>query len=84
MNELPRVFIKTHCPWCREAINWLDENGFQYQKIDVLTDPAAYNEMQQLSGQNLTPTMVWPDGRLIADFDTDELQKFLADNQISP
>jgi len=84
MNDLPRLFVKTGCPWCREAIQWLDQNGFQYQKIDVLTDPAAYNEMKQLSGQNLTPTMVWPDGRLLADFDTGELQEFLDREKITP
>jgi len=84
MNDIPRLFIKSGCPWCREAIHWLDQKGFTYEKIDVLADPAAYNEMKTLSGQKLTPTMVWPDGKLVADFDTGELQMFLEKHDIQP
>jgi len=73
----PILYIKAGCPWCRDAITWLDQRGLRYQPIDVLTDPAAYNTMKKLSGQNLTPTIVYPDGRLLADFDTGQLETWL-------
>jgi len=82
-TTLPRLFIKPGCPWCTDAIAWLNARKFGYQLVDVLSSPSAYNEMKQLSGQNLTPTMVWPDGGVLADFDTGQLAAFLDQNGIS-
>jgi carbamoylphosphate synthase small subunit len=35
--------------------------------------------MRQISGQSLTPTLEMEDGRVLADFDTRQLEKFLRD-----
>ena len=41
------------------------------------TDAAAFAEMQRLSGQTYVPTIV-VDGKVLADFDVTQLEKFLA------
>ncbi|MBI3413886.1 MAG: glutaredoxin family protein [Verrucomicrobia bacterium] len=72
-----RLFIKPYCGWCDEAVEWLDERGIQYETLDVTRDVAARREMFELSGQTLAPT-IDVDGEILADFDTDQLEKFWA------
>lgn len=70
------LYIKPWCPWCIEAIEYLDARGIPYEKRDVLTDAAAYARMREISGQSLTPTLEIG-GRVLADFDTRQLARFL-------
>ena len=56
------LYIKPWCPWCIEAIAWLEENGYKFNKIDVLADPVAYERMRRISRQSLTPTLETSDG----------------------
>jgi glutaredoxin 3 len=70
-----RLFIKPYCPWCHKAMRWLDERGIKYQKLDVISDRAAFNEMVALSGQTLAP-VIDVDGKILADFGPAELEKF--------
>lgn len=73
--ENVRLFIKPFCGWCHEAIDWLDERGITYEKLDVTTDRAARQEMLELTGQTLAPC-IEVDGEVLADFDTDQLEAF--------
>jgi len=73
--ERIRLFIKPYCGWCDEAREWLEERGIKYETLDVISDLAARKEMYQLSGQTLAP-VIDVDGEVLADFDTDQLQRF--------
>ena len=77
------VYIKTFCPWCKEALAWLDAHGYRYEIREVLEDPEAMEHVRQISGQSLTPTME-VDGKVLADFDTGQLSEFLEANGIRP
>lgn len=68
-----RLFIKSGCPWCDEAIDWLDARGIQYTKLDVNRDPAARQEMFELTGQTKAPS-IEIDDQVLADFGADELE----------
>ena len=70
-----RLFIKPYCGWCHKAMRWLDEHGVHYEKIDVIADEAAYDEMIRLSGQDLAPVLE-VDGQVLADFGPDQLAEF--------
>ena len=70
-----RLFIKPYCGWCHKAIHWLDAHGVTYEKIDVIADEAAYDEMIRLSGQDLAPVLE-ADGEILADFAPDQLPEF--------
>jgi glutaredoxin 3 len=74
---LPRLFVKTGCPWCIDVIDYLDAHGIGYEKITVSGNGEAMAEMQKLSGQTKAPTMDW-DGEILADFGVEELVEFLA------
>jgi glutaredoxin len=77
-----KLYIKPWCPWCIKAVNLLDERGIAYEKINVLADRAAYDEMIRLSGQSLTPTLE-RGGEVLADFGPEDLRKFLDLHQIT-
>ena len=73
---MARLFVKPDCGWCHKAIRWLDEQGIQYEKIDVLADEAAFAEMVRLSGQACAPVLD-VNGEVLADFGPEELPGFL-------
>ena len=68
MSDSLKLYVKTWCPWCVMAEDWLRSHGYRYQQIDVERDRAAYDEMIRLSGQRLTPTLVTADGKVLPDF----------------
>jgi glutaredoxin len=70
-----RLFIKPYCGWCRQAMDWLNERGIQYETLDVIADAEAYDEMVELSGQTLAP-VIDVDGEVLADFGPEELEAF--------
>jgi glutaredoxin 3 len=79
------LYIKPRCPWCAQAIEYLNEHGYDFDPVDVIRDAAAYERMKKLSGQRLTPTLViGDDGLLLADFDTGQLEKFLLKHDLKP
>jgi len=66
-----------------EAKDYLTERGYQFTEIDVGEDRAAYREMKELSDQTYVPTLVAGD-EVLANFDTDQLEKFLREHDIVP
>jgi glutaredoxin len=70
-----RLFVKPWCGWCQEAADWLNARGLHYQTLDVTAQPAACQEMRDLSGQGLAPVIA-VDGQILADFDTHQLAEF--------
>jgi glutaredoxin-like YruB-family protein len=76
-----KLYTRKWCGWCLNAKEYLKEHGISFQEIDVGRDPAADEEMQRLSGQRYVPTIV-VDGRVLANFDTAQLEEFLA--KLSP
>ena len=70
-----RLFIKPYCGWCDKAVHWLDSHGVDYEKIDVMADETAYDEMIKLSGQDLAPVLD-AEGEVLADFGPDQLPGF--------
>ena len=71
-----KLYIKPGCPWCDEAVAWLDEHGFGYDEVDVISDAADFAEMKRISGQTKCPTLV-ADDEVLPDFDTNQLKSFL-------
>ena len=70
-----RLFIKPYCPWCHKAMRWLDDHGIGCEKVDVIADEAAFEEMIRISGQELAPVLD-VDGEVLADFGPEELARF--------
>ena len=67
--------MKPYCGWCHKAERWLDQREIEYEMVDVISDEAAYEEMINLSGQELAP-VIDVDGEILADFGPDQLARF--------
>ena len=78
-----RLFCREWCSWCIDAKAYLTQRGYQFTEIDVGEDRAAYEEMKELSDQTYVPTLVAGD-EVLANFDTDQLEKFLRAHDIVP
>lgn len=82
-NPQMKVYIKPGCPWCISAVAWLENEGYDFTKADVINNAEAYDEMIELSGQSLAPTMTYGN-LLLADFGVPELEKFVEEHGIVP
>ena len=56
-------------------MSWLDEHGIKYEKLDVISNNEAFDEMVRLSGQESAP-VIEVDGKVLADFGPEELAEF--------
>ena len=77
------LYSRAMCSWCIDAKDYLSERGFQFTEIDVGRDRDAYEEMTELSDQTYVPTLVAGD-EVLANFDTDQLEKFLREHGLEP
>lgn len=75
-EELPVLYIKPTCPWCLEAIAFLDEHGVPYRRVDITRDDAERLKMERASGQAKVPVLDWR-GLVLSDFGVEELVPFL-------
>ena len=78
-----KLYSREWCSWCIDAKEYLEARGYNFTAIDVGEDREAYEEMKQLSEQTYVPTFVAGE-HVIANFDTDQLEKFLTEHQINP
>ncbi len=79
-----KLYVKTWCPWCVTAREWLDSRSYKYELIDVEATKADYETMIRISGQSKTPTLVLEDGAVLPDFGPDELAAFVAKHNLRP
>mgnify|MGYP001449316486 CR=1 FL=1 len=75
----PILYIKQGCPWCVDALQYFQRKGLDLDVRDVRGSAEGMAELQQASGQALTPTLVHGDF-LVADFDIGEFEAALEAN----
>lgn len=71
----PILYIKSGCPWCREALSFFNSQGVDLDVRDVNENRKDMDAMVAVSGQTKTPTFEYEDF-VVADFDVNE---FLAE-----
>ena len=80
-----KLYSREWCSWCIDAKDYLSERGYKFVEIDVGRDRGAYEEMKEISDQTYVPTLAVDDGeKVLANFDTDQLEQFLAEHKIEP
>lgn len=78
-----KLYSREWCSWCIDAKDYLTEKGYKFTEVDVGIDRDAYQEMKDLSDQTYVPTFVAGE-KVLANFDTDQLERFLSENKIEP
>jgi thioredoxin reductase (NADPH) len=62
------VYSAVWCPDCKRAKKFFGEHRVQYDTVDIEDDPRAVEFVQKLnSGQRIIPTIVFPDGQVLAE-----------------
>ena len=74
-NTKPILYIKSGCPWCREALSFLNEHGVDITIRDVSASAKDMDAMVAVTGQTKAPSFEYEDF-VVADFSVDE---FLAE-----
>lgn len=70
-RKKPVLYVKSGCPWCREAISFFNSQGVDLDIRDVSANRKDMDAMVTLSGQTQTPTFEFEDF-VVADFSVDE------------
>jgi glutaredoxin len=70
------LYVKEGCPWCEAAESELHKLGVKYERREVRSNAAYFNEMKEISGQSKAPVLDI-DGRILADFGIEQLPSFL-------
>ena len=69
------VYKKTGCPWAKDVEDYLNEKGLKYEERDMMKKSQYRDEVQQLSGQCKSPTVIIDD-KVFPDTDVDHLEEY--------
>jgi glutaredoxin len=80
-NAQPKItaYLKTFCGWSEGVRAIFRKYGFEWEEKDIIKNPAFRWEMEQRSGQPLSPC-VEIDGKMLADISGDEVEAWMAEN----
>lgn len=78
--EKPTItaYLKTYCGWSAGVRAILQKHDLPYTEKDIIQNPAFRWEMEQKSGQPLSPC-VEVNGEMLADVSGDEVEHYLLD-----
>ena len=72
------VYCRSWCGDCHRALRWLDEQGYEYESVDIELLPAAADRVIELAGKVVTPTFEIGD-TCVVNFDPDSLREVLGE-----
>ena len=73
------AYLKTYCGWSAGVRAVLDKYQLPYTEKDIIQNPAFRWEMEQKSGQPLSPC-VEVNGKMLPDVSGEEVERFLLQN----
>jgi glutaredoxin len=75
------AYLKTHCGWSAGVRAVLAKYGLPYEEKDIIKNPAFRWEMEQKSGQPLSPC-IEINGVMLADISGEEVEHYLVTNTL--
>ncbi len=75
-----KVYSTPSCPYCKLTKDFLQEQGIEFEDIDVAANPSAANEMVKMSGQMGVP-VIDVDGQIIVGWNKSALQEAIKQKQ---
>jgi len=73
------AYLKTFCGWSEGIRAIFRKYGLEWEEKDIIKNPAFRWEMEQRSGQPLSPC-VEIDGHMLADISGDEVEAWMTEN----
>lgn len=71
-----KVYSTAWCPYCVKVKEFLEENGIEFEEVDIENDSAAAVELVVKSGQESVP-VIEVDDEIVIGFDKEKLKKLL-------
>lgn len=80
-KETPEItaYLKTFCGWSEGVRAIMRKYDLTFEEKDIIKNPAFRWEMEQKSGQPLSPC-VMVDGNMLADVSGEEVEQWLIEN----
>jgi glutaredoxin-related protein len=75
------AWLKTYCGWSNGVRAVLKKYDLPYEEKDIIQNPAFRWEMEQKSGQPLSPC-VEVNGQMLADISGEELEQYLVQHDL--
>jgi monothiol glutaredoxin len=75
------AYLKTQCGWSKGVRAVLAKYDLPYEEKDIIQNPDFRFEMEQLSGQPLSPCVV-VNGTMLADISGEEVEHYLLANNL--
>ena len=72
-------YLKTFCGWSEGVRAIMRKYGLEFTEKDIIKNPAFRWEMEQKSGQPLSPCILVND-HILADVSGDEVERYLVDS----
>ena len=70
------AYLKTYCGWSEGVRAIMRKHGLDYEEKDIIANPAFRWEMEQQSGQSLSPCVAVNDV-MLADVSGDEVEAYM-------
>lgn len=82
-NKAPEItaYLKTFCGWSEGVRAIFRKYDLEWEEKDIIKNPALRWEMEQKSGQPLSPCVV-VNGVMLADVSGEEVEKWLIENDV--
>ena len=78
MAEKIIMYSTDWCPDCKRAKRFFDEHGIAYENVDIEKVPEAAEIVRSLNhGSRTVPTIIFPDGSILAEPSNDQLAEKL-------
>jgi len=80
-KQAPEIncYVKTYCGWSEGVRAVMRKYGLAFTEKDIIKNPALRWEMEQKSGQSLSPC-VEVDGTMLADVSGEEVEAWMIEN----
>ena len=75
------AYLKTFCGWSEGVRAILRKHGLSWEEKDIIKNPAFRFEMEQKSGQPLSPCVI-VNGEMLADVSGDEVEAYLLEKNL--
>ena len=70
------LYRKSGCPWSAAVMGFLNEMNIAYEVRNVTTNPAYLSEVEAISGQSKSPTLIIDD-EILPDASVEEVAQAL-------
>ena len=80
-KEQPKIlcYLKTYCGWSEGVRAIMRKYDLEFEEKDIIKNPAFRWEMEQRSGQQLSPC-VEVDGTMLPDVSGEEVEEWMIEN----